>query len=61
MKDVINTCTYLPIALNYLVELCIISRDRQQGQTQINILNFDQVDSFVKAYAPPPSTEQRAQ
>ena len=34
----------------FLVEVSLLTR--QAGATKINIMNFDQVDSFVKAYAP---------
>lgn len=37
-----------------LVELSILSRDATTSTTKVSILNFDQVDKFVKNYAPAP-------
>lgn len=34
-----------------LVELSILSRDPSTPSTKVSILNFDQVDKFVKTYA----------
>lgn len=36
------------------MEVSILSRDTESSSTKISMLNFDQVDKFVKSYAPAP-------
>lgn len=39
--------------LLFVVELALVTRPGEK-ETKLNIMNFDQVDSFTKTYAPEP-------
>ena len=55
MKDVRLRKTELIFnffAFIFIVELSILTRN--DSATKVSILNFDQVDKFVKSYAPAP-------
>lgn len=53
MKDVRFKFCYSTLFL-FVVELSILTRDQSASMTKISVLNFDQVDKFVKTYAPAP-------
>ena len=52
MKDVIRNFLFLILFFFFLVELSILTRE--SSSTNVSILNFDQVDKFVKTFAPTP-------
>jgi hypothetical protein len=42
--------------LCFVVEVSILTRDRKASATKIDVLSFQQVDSFIKNNAPAPES-----